>query len=308
MAALGVGLTIVGASPAAAHGVGGVEPTNYETRVLEIAPPVTGLEVRSVDLGEHLELHNGTDQEIVVLGYQGGARLRAAPGATVRWHDHRAHWMGDRDPPVVRRDPDQRHVVQRWFVDLQQGNRAITVTGDVVWVPGPSPSPWLVGALALAVGVVLLSRLRAWRVVLATAFAIAASAELAHVVGAWRATTESLATKFGASIYSIGGIAFALVALWLLVRRRDPYDATPAALLAGLVLALSGGLADLPAFARSQLPSTLPAALTRTVVMLALGLGTGITIAAALRLRRPDAGRRAGVPDRAAPEHTSVTS
>jgi hypothetical protein len=273
-----------------------VRPTNYETRVRQIAPAVAGLEVRSVDLGEHLELVNGTDEEIVVLGYQGGARLRAEPGSTVRWHDHRAHWMGDRDPPVVRHDPGARHVVQRWFVELEQDGRQITVVGDVVWVPAPSPYPWLIGALLVAAAVVFLSRSRSWRFVLAGAFAVALVAEVVHVAGSWGATTESTFAKLGSQVYAIGGIAFALVALWLLLRRRDPYDATPAALLAGLVLALIGGLADLQVFTRSQLPSTLPAGVTRMAVMLVLGLGTGIAIAAALRLRRPDVARRSRRP------------
>jgi hypothetical protein len=309
-AVLGFGatITLVGAAPAVAHGVGGVEPTNYRTRVLEISPPTPGLDLRAVDLGKKLELQNGTSEEIVVLGYRGRSRLRAAPGETVRWHDHRAHWMGDRDPPVVRRDSSHQQLVQRWVVELEQGGRSITVRGDVVWVPAPSSSPWLLGALLLAVAVVALSRTRAWRAVLATALGIAVVAEAIHVVGSWQATTASLWSKMGTSVYSFGGIAFGLVALVLLVRRRDAYDATPAALLAGLVLALTGGLADLPSFARSQLASTLPDTLTRLVVMLALGLGAGVAIAAALRLRRPEAGHRPAAHTRRPPARARVTS
>jgi hypothetical protein len=305
---LGTVIAAIGAAPASAHGVGGVQPTNYRTRVLDVSPPVPGLEVRSVDLGEHLELHNGTHDELVVLGYQGGPRLRAAPGETVRWHDHRAHWMGDRDPRVVRSDPDRQHVVQEWVVEVEQGNRLIRVTGDVVWVPAPSPYPWLLGALLLATAVVVLSRTRVWRSVLATALAVAVVAEAVHVTGSWQASTATLASKLGASIYSIGGIALGLVALILLIRRRDAYDATPAALLAGLVLSLTGGLADLPSFARSQLASTLPNSVTRLVVMLALGLGAGIAISAALRLRRPETRQLRSPRPPAPPVSSSVTS
>jgi hypothetical protein len=34
---------------------------------------------------------------------------RVASNATVRWHDHRVHWMGSADPPAVQRAPRSRH-------------------------------------------------------------------------------------------------------------------------------------------------------------------------------------------------------
>ena len=185
--------------------------------------------------------------------------------------DHRAHWMGTSDPPIVQDDTSSRHVVQRFDIGLKVGNRTSTIHGDVVWVPPPSGVPWMLGALALALLVTGLSRTRWWRTVLAAALGIAVVAEVVHVSGSWGATTASFASKLGSSIYSFGGVVFGVVALYLLARRRDPYDATPAALLAGLVISLTGGLADLPSFARSQLPSTLPDPVTRTMIMLTLG-------------------------------------
>jgi hypothetical protein len=294
LAALPLALLAVAlfASPAAAHGLGGVEATNYRTRIHSVSPPVEGLEIRAVDLGEKLELDNGTGEDVTVIGYRGGPRLTAAPGETVRWHDHRAHWMGTSDPPVVRGDRSTSHVVQRFDIDLRVGaGTTATVHGDVIWEPPPSGVPWLLGALALALLVTGLSRLPQWRAVLVAALGIAVVAEVVHLAGSWGATTASFASKLGSSIYAFGGIAFGLVALFLLVRRRDPYDATPAALLAGLVISLTGGLADLPSFARSHLVSTLPAAMTRTAIMLTLGLGAGVAVASALRLRRPETRR-----------------
>jgi len=306
---LAVLAVVVSAGPAAAHGLGGAGPTNYQTRVHSISPAVRGLVVRPVDLGEHLELRNGTDEDVVVIGYRGGPRLTAAPGETVRWHDHRAHWMGTSDPPVVRDDHSTSHVVQRFDIELRVGDGTTTVHGDVIWIPPPSGVPWLLGSLALALLVTGLSRTRQWRIVLASALGIAVVAEVVHLAGSWTATTASFASKLGTSIYSFGGIAFGVVALFLLVRRRDPYDATPAALLAGLVISLTGGLADLPSFARSQLESTLPDSVTRTAIMLTLGLGAGVAVASALRLRRPEA-RRPRTPGRRPrpPARTPVTS
>jgi hypothetical protein len=317
------------ARPAAAHEVPGIEPTNFETTVDGTTPRAAGLTVRPIDLGNELELRNETGTDVVVLGYQGepyllvgptgvlenrrspatylnrtrdgktrvpaSADAAAAPewhkvgsGTSARWHDHRAHWMGSDDPRAVARDPDRRHLIDRWRVPLRHGAQEITVTGELVWMPGPSPWGWVLGALAAGVAVVALSRTRWWRWVLAGALGVVIVSETAHVAASWTATTASLATKLGASVYSIGGIALAIVALvWIVV--RPPFNAIPAVLFAGLIVAVAGGLADLTTLTRSQLPTELPTTMARLEVALALGLGAGLAVAAALRLRPPPA-------------------
>ncbi|HYV60116.1 MAG TPA: hypothetical protein VFA62_08610 [Acidimicrobiia bacterium] len=323
---------VVTAQPAAAHGVGGVQPSNFETTVNGTTPRVAGLTVRVIDLGNELELRNDSGTEVFVLGYQGEPYLRVGPhgvfenrrspatylnrtrngqthvpadadpaaapewnridtGTVARWHDHRAHWMGTEDPPEVARAPDQRHVIDHWSFQLRRGSQNITVTGDLLWVPGPSPWGWLVGAAAVAGLVVALSRTRVWRWVLVGALAVLAVSETAHVIGTWTATTASFASKLGASVYSLGGVALAVVAIvWLIV--RPPSNAIPAVLFAGLIVAVAGGLADLTTLTRSQLPTDAPASIARTEVMLALGLGAGLAASAALRLRPPVPPRR----------------
>jgi hypothetical protein len=320
-------VVVVSAQPAAAHGVGGVQPSNFETTVEGTAPRVRGLVVRPIDLGNELELRNDSGAEVVVLGYQGEPYLRvgsrgvfengrspatylnrtrdgktrvpadadpaAAPawkrigsGTVARWHDHRAHWMGTEDPPPVQRAPDRRHVIDHWSLQVRRGSQDITVTGDLLWVPGPSPWGWILGALAMAVLVVALSRTRIWRWVLVGALGVLVVSETAHVVGAWTATTASFATKLGASVYSLGGIAIGVVAIvWLI--SRPPANAIPAVLFAGLIVAVAGGLADLTALTRSQLPTDAPEAIARIEVVLALGVGAGLAASAALRLRPP---------------------
>jgi hypothetical protein len=217
---------------------------------------------------------------------------RIGAGPVVRWHDHRAHWMGTADPPEVTRAPDQRHVIDHWSLQLRRGTQDITVTGNLLWVPGPSPWGWVLGALGLALSLVALSRTRIWRWALAAALGVVLVSETAHVVGNWTATTASFATKIGASVYSIGGIALALVALvWLVI--RPPSDAIPAVLFAGLVVAVAGGLADLGTLTHSQLPTNVPATVARLEVALALGIGAGLAASAAFRLRPsvPSSGR-----------------
>lgn len=324
---LAVAAVLVSAQPAAAHTVPGVQPSNYRTTVDATTPTVRGLSVRSIDLGNNLELQNGTGTDVEVLGYQGEPYLRVGPrgifenvrspatylnktrngktpvpasadpgvapewhmigsGTTVRWHDHRAHWMGTADPPEVTRAPDQRHVIDHWSLQLRSGTQDITVSGDLLWVPGPSPWGWVLGALVVALFVLALSRTRVWRWTLAAALGVVLVSETAHVVGNWNATTASFATKIGASVYSIGGIALAVVALvWLVI--RPPSDAIPAVLFAGLVIAVAGGLADLTTLTRSQLPTEVPATIARLEVALALGLGAGLAASAAFRLRPP---------------------
>ncbi len=72
-------MVLLAASPASAHGVGGVQPTNYRTTVAPIAPAVRGVELRSVDLGNALELHNDSSHDVIVLGYDGEPYLRVGP-------------------------------------------------------------------------------------------------------------------------------------------------------------------------------------------------------------------------------------
>lgn len=336
-------IVVATAGPASAHGVGGLQPTNYETRVTGIEPPAAGLHVRAIDLTDIIELRNDSAHVVTVLGYQHEPYLRIGPKgafenerspavflnrtripqqeaphdqydakATPRWiklssapvatwHDHRTHWMGTEDPPEVRRDPTHIHVViQDWKIPLVQQGRRLTVTGDALWVPGPSPWPWILGAVALAVLVAALCRTAAWVRVMQVALGVLMVSETVHVVGAWQAATASVGSRAVASVYSIGGIVVCALALvWL--RRRDPWAATPAVLIAGLFVLVAGGLADLTTLTRSQLPTTLPDAVGRLTVTMALGLGAGLVIAAAGRLRPP-------VPAQPSPQKDPVTT
>jgi hypothetical protein len=333
--ALVVGFLVVTAAPASAHGVGGLQPSNYTTTVKGIVPPVPGLTARAVDLGTSIELRNTTSRDVIVLGYQNEPYLRVGPRGTWRnarspavflnrtavpttsaprgqydakapprwqkisdqpvtvWHDHRTHWMGGEDPPVVQRDRSRSHVVIRdWKVPLRDGGQKLVVTGNASWVPGPSPWSWVVLAIALAAVVVGLCRTRRWVGVMQAALALLVVSETIHVVGAWQATTASIGSRAVSSIYSIGGILVCIFALvWM--RRRDPWAATPAVLIAGLFVLIAGGLADVTALTKSQIPTTLPDALARLTVAIALGVGTGLVIASGSRLRAPPAPRRA---------------
>lgn len=337
LAALVVGIAVVvaTASPAAAHGAGGLQPTDYVTEVAGLTPVLAGVEVRAVDLGSKIELRNTGRDAVTILGYDDEPYLRVtrtgvfenarspavffnrgptitgrlpasydatttpewrkiSDGNVARWHDHRAHWMGRSDPPMVERDRSRPHVVMpNWEVPVRVAGRSAMITGDATWIPPPSPWPWVLGAVALAAIVIALGRTRAWARVVTAALAVLLVSEAIHIVGGWGATTSSLLAKLGAGVYSIAGLVIGVVALIWLVR-RDPRDATPIVLIAALFLFIAGGLADVTSLTRSQLPTTLAPWLARLTVITALGLGFGLMVTAALRLR-PTA-RRA--PDR----------
>jgi hypothetical protein len=333
---LGLGTTVVAADPAGAHGVAGIQPSNFATRVLAVSPAVRGLQVRVADLGNKLELDNHTGRDVVVLGYDEEPYLRVGPagvfenvhspavylnrtrtgnvavpatansgarpqwsrlggGTSVRWHDHRAHWLATTDPPEVRRDPGSRHRVQEWTVTLLANRARIQVRGDVEWVPGPSPWIWVAVALGLALAVIVLAGTRLERPTIAASLLVLIVGETAHVFGSWAATSVAGTTKLAASAYALGGIAVAVLAFVWVVRRGVRASA-PLLLLAGLFLALAGGLADVSVLYRSQLPTTLPATLARLEVTATIGLGVGLAVVGALRLRPTAVPQRRPVP------------
>jgi len=318
--------------PASAHTVGGVAATDYRTRITARAEPFPGVTVAPVDSGNQLELTNDAARDVVVIGYDGEPYLRVGPrgvfenrnspatylnrsrlspapppdradpeadpswrrvgdGPSVRWHDHRAHWMGTSDPPAVRRDPDRAQLIQRFTVPVVRGDRTVRVRGDVSWIPGPSPWPWIGVAVVLAVAVVVLARTRRAPVAIGTALALTLVAAVVHAAGSWTTGSASTGGRIGAAVPTLGAVVLGGVALALLAR-RGLRAAAPLLVFAGLFVTIAIGLADLSALSHSQVPTVLPVGLDRATITLALGLGAGVTVGAALHVtdRRPREG------------------
>jgi hypothetical protein len=321
---------ILGASPASAHSVSGASASNYVTTLTSVRPAVPGIKLRIVEFGSRVELTNSTGTEVLVLGYQSEPYLRVGPqgvfenrrspstyinrsrqgGAVpgdadptappswvkvsdaplVRWHDHRVHHMGTQDPPSVRRAPDRPHRITTWEVALQQGSTNITVGGTLDWVPGPSPTRWLLVALALAAvgaGAGFVGR-RARGPVLAVLVAVLVVSDVVHSVGVGFVRAGTLGDKLGAllatSVYSIPIWLVGLAGVVMHLRRSR--DADLATLFAGILVAVVGGLVDVGALSRSQVPFVWSTALVRWLVAAAIGLGAGLAIAAAVGLIR----------------------
>lgn len=211
---------------------------------------------------------------------------RVSTGTTARWHDHRAHFMGKDDPPEVARHPGTRRVVDHFEIPLRAGGESVVARGQIVYVPPPSPWPWVIGALALATGVFLLARTASWRMVFVVVLALLTLTEVVHVVGLWDASTATFGTKLAESAYSLAGILLGLLGLgWMW--RKGVESAVPIVLVATIFLFVAGGLADVTTLGNSQIPSTFSAWFARLLVALTLGLGAGLALAAAFRLRPP---------------------
>jgi hypothetical protein len=303
---------VVPATPAAAHGIGGREPTNLRVAVVAVegAP---GVEVELVDLGRGVVLRNHGPDEVMVLGYDGEPYLRVGPDGVfenrrspavfhnrtlepagdppatydaaaepewrevrdvpvARFHDHRAHWMSD-DPPAG---------VVPWEIPLRVAGRPAVVRGEFEAIAAPAAWPWLLLGVALA-GAVAVAAHRWWRAAVAGALGAAVVAEVVHVVGAWEHVASSLGSRLGANVISLAAIGLGVLALRR-VATGSPFSAAPVALFTGVVLVVAG-IGDLLVFSRSQLPTDLAPGVARLVVAVAMGAGAGLVVAAVGRLR-----------------------
>jgi len=330
--ALSAALLVLGAAPAGAHQVGGAGASNYQTTLEGLSPETPGITVRVVEAGSRIELVNTGDQEVIVLGYQDDPYLRVGPdgvfenqrssatylnrdrdgsqatpdtvdpeadpdwkklssGQTARWHDHRIHWMGS----AVDR-PDVRFVVEdRWVVPLLLGDERLEITGQLVWVPGPSALPWWGVVVALIVVGAVVGLRPWWGKGLAVLLGALVLADLIHVIGILGASAggPDLAGAGPDLLYSVVGWAVGVAGIVLLWRAKR--DGLFAAIFAGVLIAVFGGLSDISVLDRSQVPFAWSAVSARLLVATTLGLGVGVTVGAGLALWRMGAFRGASL-------------
>lgn len=226
----------------------------------------------------------------------GSADPKAAPqwrkvssDHVARWHDHRIHWMGAEDPRSVRDDPDRVHVViPEWKIQMRWNAKGVVASGDLRWVPGPSPVPWLALMPILFLAVAASGLLSSASRVLAPIAAVVVVGDVVHAIGVAGVRAGPLVTKVAAllagSFYSVlAWIAGIMAIRWLRMGRPEGFVAAG---LAGVWVALFGGLADVADLSRSQVPFTWGAGLARPLVTVSIGAGLGLAAAAVIAVRR----------------------
>jgi hypothetical protein len=219
---------------------------------------------------------------------------RIGDGTSAAWHDHRSHWSGP-DPPAVKANPGALHViVPDWRVPLKQGDRTMVVRGDIVWVPGPSPWPWVLTAVGLFAAALAAAGGYRRPKVLAVVALVAVAADVIHTAGALLASTAPLATELYGTVTSAVGWAVAGVAAWRLLRGQADTGLLYL-LLGGVFLTLAGALPDLSALGRSQLTSAFCPVATRAAITFTLGLGAAMVVAGLAGFRSPSRAEPAGV-------------
>jgi hypothetical protein len=307
------GALLVPAGPASAHGGEAPAATAYRTEVTGLSPAVAGLTVRAVEAGARLELENNTGRTIEVLGYQGEPYLEvradgtfenvnspatytnqtldgdspvppgAAPTAApqwrrvsteprVRWHDQRTHWLSDDLPPQARADPSRAHKLRDWVVPLRDGVTTYEIRGTLTWEPPPPAWLWWAIALGLGAGLTALglrnSRWVGW------------AALGAGTITIGYAVTRTTAGVGGQAPAIVAG-GLALGAGVLALRGRVRFSLA----LAGAVLTVFGGLADVGVFGQSVVAFPGPGGLARAAVAVAIGVGVAMAATGVRGLR-----------------------
>ena len=213
---------------------------------------------------------------------------KVSDGNNVRWHDHRIHWMGDQLPPQVRANPDVPFRVSEQEILLVQNGERSTVIVALDWVPAPNALGWFAfigGLFALGLAAALLPR---WRIPLAflIGFLLVVDAvhSVAYVVPQPGGNVEKSLRFLGGSFVSVVVWAVSVPTIIGVLRRRA--EALYGVIFVGLMVALIGGATDLSALWKSQVPNLGPAALTRFLIAVSLGLGAGLVVGAVIRMVR----------------------
>jgi len=183
--------------------------------------------------------------------------VQVSTGNSIRWHDHRAHYMSLTPPQAVSDNPDVAQLVHSDRIDLVVDGRAVGVSIEVSWLPKPERLNWMIAASVLGAlvtaGLVLLPSLRKVMPILAI------DAAIATMLGQGQAVAQIV----------IGGMIVAVAVIAAVLRK--PLISSVAALAAGTLAALR-----LEVFEHELLAGWIPGVWQRIVIVAALALGFGI--------------------------------
>ncbi len=184
--------------------------------------------------------------------------VKLSDGTSVRWHDHRTHWMDPTPRQDVRDNPDvERVIFPASHVELLVDGRQVDAIVKVTWLPPPSRMTFLVvtslAACALLAALVLIPSLRRFVPTLALVAAVA------NLVGSGTSTFRVVASVLAIVL---------IIAGWILHRRWLP---TAAAAMV-VILAVS----HFEVFEHQLLAGWAPAAVQRIAVTVALACAAAV--------------------------------
>jgi hypothetical protein len=184
--------------------------------------------------------------------------VKLSTGTSIRWHDHRTHWMDTVPPPVVRANPGvERVIFPENHVDLVVDGKPVTAIVKVTWLPPPPRLVWLmitsVAACILLAAFVLVPSVRRF------APPVAAVAAVASLVGSGSSTFRIVASAVLVVVALIG---------WVIRNRWLPV----ASAVAVVILSVT----HFEVFEHQLLAGWAPAILQRLAITVALAVAAAV--------------------------------
>jgi len=184
--------------------------------------------------------------------------------------------MSNTLPPQAQQDPDRSHlIIERWEIPLDIDGTITVVAGDLTWAPAPPLWTWIGLTLVVALGAAAVLWSGAWRPAAAALAAVGTVALTADTAGFVAATDDNLANKTWAFAYAIA-VLVATVRLAVHARRRTPHP-TLAMMVAGLILAVSGGIDRFDVLTSGFYQSGLDITAARFTTVICLAIGLALT-------------------------------
>jgi hypothetical protein len=190
--------------------------------------------------------------------------VKLSDGNSVRWHDHRTHWMDPTPRQDVRDNPDvERVIFPANRVDLVVDGRPVVAIVKVTWLPPPSRIAWLVtssvSACAFLAALVLLASLRRF------APPMALIAAVACLVGSGSSRLRAVASTLA--------ILLALAGILLKSLRDSVVEWLP---VAAAILVVVLAVTHFEVFEHQLLAGWAPATLQRIAITIALALAAAV--------------------------------
>jgi hypothetical protein len=219
--------------------------------------------------------------------------VRVGDGPRWLWHDHRMHWMAPTTPPMVTADPGSEHVVyEDWTVPVEIGGERSDVVGDLRWLPGRSPWPWVLGALVLTLPALAGLRTQPvsderWPGLARPAAVVLGALALLNIV---HLVDDLIAVPLPIGVILLAAsqtVLFILIASFGALRGWQAREGAFTAIGVGSAALLVGqGLLYLGVLTTSQTASVFPEAVTRAVVALSVVQVIPLGIVAIVGTRR----------------------